>query len=93
MFKITEHPGSSVILLSIQDREGCWIWMSHQVRFMNPGESFNRGTIESHSTLERHLEFTGGYGKTLDLPKNIGEPESNYGYILFTNLFKNRFLL
>src|SRR5918994_6915251 len=93
---VAEHPGDSPLSLvpaPRHDLKGACIRAREHVRFLNAGEAFNRGTIESYAFIEGRLEFFGGDREGLEEAENVGEPQPHEANAALLNRAQHVILL
>ncbi len=73
---VAEHPGDSGVLPAPrQQLERGRVRAQDHVRLVDPGEAFDRGTVEADPVGERALQLGGGDRHRLQRAEHVGEPE------------------
>ena len=73
---ITEHAGHRTITHPPWHQlKRAGVWFGDHIAFLNPGEPLDGRSVKTHPFGHALFQFGWGYGKTLEHPQDISEPE------------------
>jgi hypothetical protein len=81
---VAEHAGlGSVAVGPGQHHESVGVGDGQNVTLLNARETIDGRTIEAHAVLEGVLQFGGADGEALQIPQDVGEPQTNQPHTSF----------